>query len=233
MNKIYPFCTSNLGTNLLSDSEYQSDPQRLIGNQPNEAARDVLVNKALRQSSVLVAGIAQFLVNSLNVDITDALTPADIASYLALACRRAAVPPGIGFYYYGDVAGLPFGALVQDGSAVSRVTYAALFAVVGTRFGAGDGSTTFNLPDARGLFVRALDLGRGIDIGRVLGSYQADQVGSHTHQTPLNINFGGSGFPAFETGAPEQKQNYESLPNLPAGSETRPKNTSAILCISI
>jgi len=114
------------------------------------------------------------------------------------------------------------------------VTYAALFAVIATRVGAGDGSTTFNLPDARGLFVRALDLARGIDINRALGSYQADQVGSHVHDTPLNNNFGGSGSPAFETGAPVVLQNYRSLPNTtdPSG-ESRPKNTSAILCISI
>jgi microcystin-dependent protein len=42
------------------------------------------------------------------------------------------------------------GWLLSDGSAVSRTTYATLFAVVGTTYGAGDGSTTFNLPDLRG-----------------------------------------------------------------------------------
>lgn len=44
----------------------------------------------------------------------------------------------------------PEGFLIEDGRAVSRITYADLFAVIGTTFGAGDGSTTFNLPDSRG-----------------------------------------------------------------------------------
>jgi len=47
-------------------------------------------------------------------------------------------------------AGTPSGALQCDGSDVSRVTYASLFNVIGTTFGAGDGSTTFTLPDIAG-----------------------------------------------------------------------------------
>lgn len=47
-------------------------------------------------------------------------------------------------------AGVPAGYLVEDGSAVSRTTYAALLNNIGTQYGAGDGSTTFNLPDSRG-----------------------------------------------------------------------------------
>lgn len=44
----------------------------------------------------------------------------------------------------------PEGYLLEDGSAVSRTTYAELFSVIGTTYGSGDGSTTFNLPDSRG-----------------------------------------------------------------------------------
>lgn len=55
------------------------------------------------------------------------------------------------------------GFLLCDGSAVSRVTYAALFAVIGTKFGEGDGSTTFNLPDLRGRFIQ----GANNDLGSV------------------------------------------------------------------
>jgi phage-related tail fiber protein len=67
----------------------------------------------------------------------------------------------------------PSGYLKANGAAVSRTTYAALFAAIGTAFGAGDGSTTFNLPDLRGEFLRALDDGRGVDSGRTIGSAQA------------------------------------------------------------
>jgi len=75
----------------------------------------------------------------------------------------------------------PAGYLICNGQAVSRTTYAALFAVIGGTFGTGDGSTTFNLPDLRGLFVRGLDNGRGIDSGRALGSYQDSDNKSHNH----------------------------------------------------
>lgn len=51
---------------------------------------------------------------------------------------------------------VPDGFLACDGTAVSRTTYANLFTVIGTTFGAGDGSTTFNTPDLRGIFVRGV-----------------------------------------------------------------------------
>lgn len=66
----------------------------------------------------------------------------------------------------------PTGWLKANGAAVSRTAYAALFAAIGTFYGAGDGSTTFNLPDRRGEFLRGWDDGRGIDPGRVFGSTQ-------------------------------------------------------------
>lgn len=89
------------------------------------------------------------------------------------------VPPGTYVFTAAEVA--PPGWLVADGSAVSRTTYAALFAAIGTRYGVGDGSTTFNLPDPRGRVLRALDLGKGLDPGRVQGSTQDSALGSHTH----------------------------------------------------
>jgi microcystin-dependent protein len=82
-------------------------------------------------------------------------------------------------------ASAPTGWLKANGAAVSRTTYAALFAVIGTTFGVGDGSTTFNLPDMRGVHARGLDDGRGLDAGRTLGSYQADDIKSHTHNYVL------------------------------------------------
>lgn len=58
------------------------------------------------------------------------------------------VPPGMIAPYAGKTA--PEGWLLCDGSAVSRTTYANLYAVIGTTYGAGNGSTTFTLPDLRG-----------------------------------------------------------------------------------
>ena len=60
-------------------------------------------------------------------------------------------PIGAIYPYGGSSA--PSGYLMCDGSAVSRSDYSALFNVIGTSFGAGDGSTTFNVPDLRGKFL--------------------------------------------------------------------------------
>lgn len=75
----------------------------------------------------------------------------------------------------------PAGWLKANGAAISRTSYAALFAAIGTRYGAGDGKTTFNLPDLRGEFIRGWDDARGLDPNRVLGSAQAAMLGSHSH----------------------------------------------------
>lgn len=84
----------------------------------------------------------------------------------------------------------PTGYLKCNGAAISRTAYAALFAVLGTAFGAGDGTTTFNLPDLRGEFIRGWDDARGVDIGRVLGSAQGHQIGRHAHKT--SMGYGGT-----------------------------------------
>ena len=75
----------------------------------------------------------------------------------------------------------PSGYLKCNGANVSRTTYAALFAVIGTTHGAGDGTSTFGLPDLRGEFVRGWDDSRGVDSGRSFGSSQSDQNAQHNH----------------------------------------------------
>lgn len=86
---------------------------------------------------------------------------------------------------------VPSNWMVRDGRALSRVAYAALFAVLGTRYGAGDGATTFNIPDDRGIFERCADMGKGIDVGRAVGSMQQDAMQGHEHIV-ANNNTGGS-----------------------------------------
>ena len=69
----------------------------------------------------------------------------------------------------------PLGFLKCDGSAISRTDFSRLFSVIGTTYGAGNGSTTFNLPDLRGEFLRGFDDGRTVDSGRVIGTAQSAQ----------------------------------------------------------
>jgi phage-related tail fiber protein len=95
-------------------------------------------------------------------DESDRLAPASEVSYFA----RNTAPPGW---------------LKANGAAVSRVAYAALFAAIGTTYGAGDGFNTFNLPDLRGEFLRAWDDSRGVDANRTLGSWQTSQNLAHSH----------------------------------------------------
>lgn len=80
----------------------------------------------------------------------------------------------------------PPGFLKANGAAVSRIAYVKLFNRIGTTFGAGDGSTTFNLPDLRGQFLRGWDDGRGKDSGRSLGSDQEDAYMRHDHYLPTS-----------------------------------------------
>lgn len=97
----------------------------------------------------------------------------------AIAALIAASPtllPGSVIYFARTTA--PTGYLKANGAAVSRTTYAALFAAIGTMFGAGDGATTFNLPDLRDRFAIGADLSYGL--GATGGSKDAVVV-SHTH----------------------------------------------------
>lgn len=87
----------------------------------------------------------------------------------------------VGMSAHFAMATPPPGWLKRNGAAVSRTTYAALFAKIGTTWGAGDGSTTFNLPDGRGSFDRGWDDGRNLDKGRAFGSEQEPANMSHNH----------------------------------------------------
>jgi microcystin-dependent protein len=86
----------------------------------------------------------------------------------------------------------PIGYLNCNGAAISRTAFVSLFTIIGTTYGSGDGSTTFNLPDLRGQFLRGLDGGRGIDTDRSLGSSQAAQNLSHSHTVNSHNHGGGS-----------------------------------------
>jgi microcystin-dependent protein len=122
----------------------------------------------------------------------------------------------------------PSGYLACNGAAISRTTYARLFARIGTTFGTGNGTTTFNLPDLRGEFIRGWDNARGIDTGRVFGSAQGQEIQSHTH-TEQNT----SGSLAVQAGASGTVLTTQNTTNTGAtgGTETRPRNIALLYCI--
>ena len=123
--------------------------------------------------------------------------------------------------------------LEANGDVISRTTYADLFAAIGTTFGAGDGSTTFKLPDLRGEFIRGLDQGRGVDTGRALGSAQADELKSHTHQIgEANASDGTAGDgPYIIDSATGTETNSVVIAKATGGTETRPRNIALLACI--
>lgn len=88
------------------------------------------------------------------------------------------VPQAIasGFISAAGMSTVPTGWLECNGAAVSRTTYANLFSAIGVGWGAGDGSTTFNVPELRGEFPRGWDHGRGVDAGRAFASFQLDAI---------------------------------------------------------
>ena len=135
------------------------------------------------------------------------------------------VPPGSVFHTASSTA--PSGYLIANGSLVALATYPALFSAIGYAYG-GSGSH-FNLPDLRGEFIRGLDLSRGVDSGRTLGSFQNQDIGSHQHHfndawliqsdgyNPItgNKNLDGSfGYPARNAdGVPEPEAGYGAYVN--------------------
>lgn len=147
---------------------------------------------------------------------------------------RQYAPPGTVAAFAGSNA--PAGWLKCAGQAVSRATYGALFAYIGTTYGAGDGSTTFNVPDMRGEFVRGLDDGRGVDAGRAIGSAQAQAIESHSHQVYGQDNnaltAGNSSDEVANVEAPGSPNAFfQRATSNTGGTETRPRNVAMLYCI--
>ena len=105
-----------------------------------------------------------------------------------VALSGGAVPAGFGGTFSGPLANLPAGFFVKNGAAISRATYWRLFAAVGTTWGVGDGSTTFNLPN----LVDRMSLGAGnlYALGSTGGSpthtNTLAELAAHTHTTLVN-----------------------------------------------
>lgn len=162
-----------------------------------------------------------------------------------LAANTSVTPSGSIIMYGG--ASAPSGYLLCDGSAVSRTTYASLFSAIGTNYGIGNGTTTFNVPDLRGLFPRGTDNGAGNDpdassrtatnsgnSGDNVGSFQSDDFLSHSHPAqPPVPNFMGVGFNGGLGTVAGANATPMSTTGNTGGNETRPKNVYVNFIIQI
>lgn len=92
------------------------------------------------------------------------------------------IPPGMGADYFGSSA--PTGWLFRDGSAVSRTTFSRLYAAIGNTWGAGDGSTTFNLPDDRS----RVTVGAGTGVFVATAAAANVDAGANTITTQSNVS---------------------------------------------
>lgn len=180
------------------------------------------------------------------VDADVSASAAIAASKLSTAAQQALLPAGAVMPFAMNSA--PSGWLAADGTAVSRSTYATLFAAISTTHGVGDGSTTFNLPDLRGIFVRGSGAQTisGTAYSGTFATKEQDAFRSHTHgvvdpghthgtdpyatnqagaqigyTSPLTSRFGD------DTGSSTTGISIQDT----GGTETRPANIALLYCI--
>jgi microcystin-dependent protein len=141
------------------------------------------------KNTVLAAGEAGFDVTNQILKVGTGVTPWSSLQGISLATGGGA--PGIISQFAGATA--PPGYLLCDGTAVSRTTYSSLFTTIGIAYGAGDGSTTFNLPNLQ----NRIPVGRGTDaefdtLGETGGvkevTLTSSQIPAHSHANTLGSN---------------------------------------------
>lgn len=199
-----------------------------------------------------------------------ASAPLEIDQNLADVADKAVGRTNLGVYSKAEVdqrtppsaimhfprATAPTGWLKANGAAISRTAYAALYAVIGTTYGAGDGFTTFALPDLRGEFIRGWDDSRGADPGRAIGTAQSSQNLSHVHSASTSTDGGHfheyvdtdtnpapPGLGGLMGGADWWDRNSTALTSnagahthdvnmlASGGNESRPRNIALLACI--
>lgn len=123
----------------------------------------------------------------------------------------------------------PDGYLVANGEAKSRTTYSQLCAAIGFTYGNGDGSTTFNLPDLQGYFIRCAGTNSDLTSAADIGARQQSSVERHSHSiTTYGATQGG-----VNTGVDNKvwSRTASTFTGTYGGDETRPKNIALLACI--
>jgi phage-related tail fiber protein len=182
----------------------------------------------------------------------EGVDPTNVANRPHIWMEWHGVRPGTVIEWRSEI--LPEGYVENDGSTISRSDYRRIFAALGTTYGAGNGSTTFLLPDDRGEFKRGLDRGRGIDAGRALGGHQLDAlqniIGSVAIADNSSVNgaVGGANGAFFGSspsgrvpnwsgidvaGGRSINLNFDASRVARASAETRPRNNAVIYLTKI
>ena len=198
---------------------------------------------------VIYKGLAQITTSPSDGSVGDAqiqngsITAGKVNSSFA---QTLGVPAGI-ILPYGSTSA-PTGYLSCDGAAVSRSTYSTLFSAIGTTWGVGDNSSTFNVPDLRAMFLRGTgthgtaNMAKGTDFSApAVGTIENDQMQDHKHQTIMSPGtsyqtyssyaIGNNAYGTtynFNTTAP-QEINSQGTPRT--GDETRPVNAAVLYVI--
>ena len=164
--------------------------------------------------------------------IKDSYTKAEVEAMIA---KASALPVGSIVAFPVDAP--PPGFLELDNSVKSSATYPDLSAYLGGKFNKGDeGVGNFRLPEARGEFLRGWDHGRGVDSGRGLGSWQADDNKSHAHtvtrmQAFANASGSNPSAVVVDNGNTAVMTNFAAGFNSSGGAEARPRNIAVMWCI--
>jgi phage-related tail fiber protein len=164
--------------------------------------------------------------------IKDSYTKGEVE---ALIAKASALPVGSIVAFPVDAP--PPGFLELDNSVKSSATYPDLSAYLGSKFNKGDeGVGNFRLPEARGEFLRGWDHGRGVDAGRGLGSWQADDNKSHAHtvtrmQAFANATGSNPSAVVVDNGNTAVMTNFAAGFNSSGGAEARPRNIAVMWCI--
>ena len=171
----------------------------------------------LSNNNPAIPGYIQVLIDAVSAAAANALSAAVVT---------LTFPPGT--IIYAGMTTAPTGFLECNGTAVSRTTYAGLFAAIGTTWGAGDGSSTFAIPELRGEFLRVWDNGRGQDTSRTFAAVQTQTIEAHIHTQ--NVNTVLVGGPTAALGAVGTISSGGNTGTYGA-AETRPRNIAVLACI--
>ena len=145
----------------------------------------VTVAKLAPDLDTLLAGKQSTISGGATTILTSNLTPnralvSDASGKVAVGAATVGLIP-CGAVTVSASNTVPSGWLAANGAAVSRSAYSALFGVISTLYGAGDGTSTFNLPDLRGYFARGYGTNVDGSASGTFGVKQQDELQSHTH----------------------------------------------------